>query len=105
MSDFIFHTINNDYISSKINEPEAEKVADLVEAIIEVYGANNKVFDVEQTIGIITPYRNQIATIKAILRSRNIPEVERMMIDTVERYQGSQRDIIIVSFASTIFIK
>ena len=93
-----FHAVNDTYVSSKINETEAKIVADLVESIIKVYESNKKIFDIEQTIGIITPYRNQIATIKSILRSRNIPQVERMMIDTVERYQGSQRDIIIVSF-------
>lgn len=93
-----FHVVNNNSVSSKINEPEAKLVADIVESIIELYELNHKSFDIEQTIGIITPYRNQIATIKSMLRTRNILNVEKIMIDTVERYQGSQRDIIIVSF-------
>lgn len=91
---------NADYtnVSDKINNEEADIVVALVKAQIEVYNKNGKVFDPQKSLGIITPYRNQIATIKHKLEEAGVPEFEKIMIDTVERFQGSQRDTIILSF-------
>ena len=55
-------------------------------------------FDADTTLGVIVPYRNQIAMIRKELEKLNDPLLERISIDTVERYQGSQRDVIIYSF-------
>jgi DNA replication ATP-dependent helicase Dna2 len=83
--------------SNKINETEAEIAVKLVQSIREVYEENEIAFDT-QKIGIIAPYRNQIALIRHQLSQAKIPDFEKIMVDTVERFQGSQRDVIIVSF-------
>lgn len=85
-------------LSDKTNRKEAETTVEIAQAIIELYKNNNKPFDPDCTLGIIAPYRNQIALIKHLLEETNIPQLQNIMVDTVERYQGSQRDIILVSF-------
>lgn len=83
--------------SHKVNNREAEIIVKLTKSITIIYKNNNKAFDAGM-LGIIAPYRNQIALIKHSLAEANIPDYEKIMVDTVERFQGSQRDIVIVSF-------
>jgi superfamily I DNA and/or RNA helicase len=44
------------------------------------------------------PYRNQIAAIRSEIERLGIAALADISIDTVERYQGSQRDVIVYSF-------
>ena len=82
-------------ISDKVNSYEAYLVALLSQRIRRFYGQD---FDADTTLGVIVPYRNQIAMIRKELEQLGDPLLERISIDTVERYQGSQRDVIIYSF-------
>lgn len=50
------------------------------------------------SVGVITPYRAQIALLRREIHALGIPELADVTIDTVERFQGSQRDVIIYSF-------
>lgn len=84
--------------SIKVNLPEAQLIALLVRTIWNLYRKNNKPFNTEQSIGIIVPYRNQIALIQKEIARFAIPELNRITIDTVERYQGSEREVIIYGF-------
>ena len=82
-------------LSDKANINEAKIIAALLKRI---YSLTENYFDADKTVGIIVPYRNQIAMIRKEISSLGIPELMNISIDTVERYQGSQRDIIIYSF-------
>ncbi len=78
----------------KINKFEAKKIIELLEIIRENAKAKGN-FSAE-TVGVITPYRAQIAEIYSLFDD----ELRKMVtVDTVERYQGSERDIIIISLA------
>ena len=81
--------------SDKSNTNEAMLIADMLKEIHKIEGEN---FDPATTVGVIVPYRNQIATIRGVLTEADIPELMDVSIDTVERYQGSQRKYIIYGF-------
>lgn len=81
--------------SDKVNIAEARIVADMLRRVYRQTSAN---FDPQKTVGVIVPYRNQIAMIRKEIEHLQIPSLEHISIDTVERYQGSQRDVIIYSF-------
>jgi DNA replication ATP-dependent helicase Dna2 len=49
-------------------------------------------------VGIIVPYRNQIALVARLMAENGLDGFDETVADTVERYQGSQRDIIIFLF-------
>ena len=82
-------------ISEKVNTEEARIITDLLRRLYRQLGNN---FDSQKSVGVIVPYRNQIAMIRKEIEKLGIPELEEISIDTVERYQGSQRDIILYSF-------
>ena len=89
----VFHTGNT--IRSK---EEADIVADLVE---DALNAGLSVND----IAVITPYRAQARLIRAMLHSKNILQTEKddeiLMVDTVERIQGQEKEMIIISLTTS----
>ncbi len=82
-------------ISEKVNTDEARIIADLLRRL---YRQISKDFNPQKSVGVIVPYRNQIAMIRKEIERLEIPALEGISIDTVERYQGSQRDVILYSF-------
>ena len=82
---------------AKVNHCEAALVARLAAAVHAQYAATTG-FDPGRTLGVITPYRSQMALIRKELASTGIPDLEQVAVDTVERFQGSERDVIIYSF-------
>jgi DNA replication ATP-dependent helicase Dna2 len=77
---------------SKYHRAEARRTAQIVRMIREIHGDDFS----EESVGVIAPFRAQCSEIRSMLGA----ELERYVaVDTVERFQGSQRDIIIISFA------
>ncbi len=88
-----------DDLSQKESSQEAELAARAALAVVQGYGP---AFDPDTTLGIIASYRNQAARIRARLsqlaQEHELPALAQVSVDTVERYQGSQREVIVVSF-------
>lgn len=81
--------------SDKVNQVEADMIA---ATVVQAYKMNPEKFHADKTIGVIVPYRNQIATVRNAIDRYGIGVLHGITIDTVERYQGSERDIIIYGF-------
>ncbi len=82
----------------KVNHSEAHTAARLAEALYLQYAQQGDKGFTESTLGIITPYRSQIALIRQALEKTGIEALSRLVtVDTVERYQGSERDVILYS--------
>ena len=71
----------------------------MIAATVErIYSLERESFDAQKTVGIIVPYRNQIAAVRKLLDKYNISALHDIAIDTVERFQGSQRRYIVYGF-------
>src|SRR5690625_2187057 len=78
--------------NKKINHEYADKIIDILKILEKIRPEVKK-----ENIGIITPYRAQIATISHAIHQAGL-SVEGLTVDTVERYQGGAKDIIIISY-------
>jgi len=83
--------------NNKANRNEAECIARLVGYLYNLSVLNQQIWEPARQIGIIVPFRAQISMIRQALRRQDIPEAEAITVDTVERYQGSQREVILFS--------
>jgi hypothetical protein len=100
---FIPSEKNENEKTNKANSFEANITAVLLKNIHALYELNGLEFSPEKSVGVITPYRSQIASIRREIVKLGIPVLNLLTIDTVERFQGSQRDIIIYSFSVNQF--
>ncbi|MCF0199631.1 MAG: AAA family ATPase [Bacteroidaceae bacterium] len=83
--------------NNKANRAEAVVVADLVSALCRLHETSGRTWNPATGVGIIVPFRGQIAMIRRELEAHGVPDYQFITIDTVERYQGSQREVIIFS--------
>lgn len=96
--------------SSIINDQEADVVCRLLEMIDEQYGkmiksgeiSSERKKDERKSVGVICTYGDQAGEIKKRTRKRRFNNIsgkreERLVISTVDDFQGDERDIIIVS--------
>ena len=84
----------------KINRREAREIALFIEAYYRVRTANGHACNPSREVGVIVPFRSQIAMVTKEIAKLNIPDSREIVIDTVERFQGSQREVIL--FGTTI---
>ncbi|MBC7885630.1 MAG: AAA family ATPase, partial [Saprospiraceae bacterium] len=91
------NTPEDEDINWKTNIFEANASVEIIEKLIALYKLNDKMIR-SDSIGIITPYRAQIALIRQCMDRLPQDITNNITVDTVERYQGGARDIIILSF-------
>ena len=86
----VSHEQTRDESKSKYNPGEAELVAQQVRLL--------QIHDITPAeIGIITAYAAQINEIASALKREDIDQPEEIKIDTIDSFQGSEREAIIVS--------
>jgi len=74
---------------------EAKLIAQLVADFVTYFTMRGESFLLERDLGIVVPYRRQINAIRIALQELSVSGAESLTIDTVERYQGSERKVII----------
>ena len=82
----------------KVNTHEARLIGRLVGCFRELFTRNGRPLT-QESIGVITPYRAQIARIRQVLLEQGI-DPDELTVDTVERYQGGARDVILISLCT-----
>ena len=87
------HTDSSSNIN-KTNQHEASLAAKIANCFKQKFESSGTLS--AESIGIITPFRAQIALIKHALSELGIQE-GLITVDTVERYQGGARKVIIIS--------
>lgn len=90
---FIDAPADEEFNIKKSSPKEAEIVRQVLLALKKIYGKNF----IPEEIGIITPFKAQIATIRNALEGDS--SLTGIKTDTVERYQGGSKSIIILSMA------
>ena len=80
----------------KSNLDEAKKAIQIIQNLLDEAKTDLETVG-REAIGIITPFRAQIALIRHHLYQKFGSNSERITVDTVERYQGGARDVVIVS--------
>jgi DNA replication ATP-dependent helicase Dna2 len=96
---FLSTPIDRQSPSKKTNRHEAELLVQLVKIFQGSAFNPQSAIRNPQSIGIITPYRAQIAQIQEVMQREGI-DCDSITIDTVERYQGGARDIILISLCT-----
>ena len=84
---------------SRFNAEEAQLLISRVEALVEEIGLGEWL-DRNLTMGIITPYRAQVDHLHKLAEASAILEpLHRLItINTVDAFQGQERDVIAISF-------
>ena len=82
----------------RINKTEAELTLLSLQAYFELIG-KQRILDERLDVGIISPYRAQVQYLRQLLRKKEWtkPFRTRISANTVDGFQGQERDIIVIS--------
>jgi len=73
---------------------EANAVADLVEDLLRRHGVP------AEEVAVISPFRAQVRLMQSAIDKRRLPGADRLTVETVERIQGQEREVVVVSLAA-----
>jgi len=95
-----FYDIDSDGVfsstrGSKKNDKEADFIGRLVAKLFKLYEQNN--LEPSDRIGVITPFLHQRKAIEQALHLHMGGKARQVAIGTIHAFQGSERDIIILS--------
>lgn len=84
---------------SRFNKEEADLLMRCVEKLVEEVGVTEWIQQ-NITVGIITPYRAQVDYLIKLMEGSSLPESLHALItiNTVDAFQGQERDVIAISF-------
>lgn len=82
----------------RVNKGEARYTLDTLQAYFEKIG-RQRILDERIDVGIISPYRAQVQYLRQLIRRRDglRPFRHLISVNTVDGFQGQERDIILVS--------
>ena len=82
----------------RINRAEAELTLATLQDYFDKIG-KNRIFDESIDVGIISPYRAQVQLLRKMIRQREYfrPYRRLITVNTVDGFQGQERDIILIS--------
>lgn len=82
----------------RINRDEAELTLNTLEAYFRKIG-KQRILDEQIDTGIISPYRAQVQYLRRLIRKREFfkPYRALLTVNTVDGFQGQERDIILIS--------
>ena len=82
----------------RINKVEARQVMELLQSYFEKIG-KQRILDESIDVGIISPYRAQVQYLRHLIKKETFFKPFRYLlsVNTVDGFQGQERDVIIVS--------
>ena len=73
---------------------EANAIADLVEDLVRRHGVP------PAEIAVIAPFRAQVRLLRSAIEHKGLPGIAALVVDTVERIQGQEREVVLVSLTA-----
>lgn len=73
---------------------EANAVADVVEDLVRQHGVPPR------EIAVIAPFRGQVRLLRSAIQHKGLADVDDLVVDTVERIQGQEREAVVVSLTA-----